>query len=168
MEDDVTLRITVVQPPRGVAFRVQEGRDGLLPPAHEDPGALSFDFALRAVEGGGDGAPVFRGPFAQGRPADRFVYVTSGTRAGQAGSCWARRAKVPLAGITREMVLAARARPGVVLEARIAGTARDGGPACATVPLLDGGWKVMPGEAPARTAPDPTDEATRPPHQDRP
>lgn len=146
MEGEITLRITVVQPPRGVVFRVQEGRDGLLPPAREEDGALSFDIGLRAMEGGAGGAPGFRGPFAQGRPADRFVYVNSGTMAGQADSCWTRRAKVPLAGITREMVSQARARPGAVLEARIAGTARDGGPACATVPLLDGGWRVVAGD----------------------
>jgi hypothetical protein len=37
----------------------------------------------------------------------------------------------------------ALATPGAVIEARIAGTAKDGGPACATVGLLDGGWRVV-------------------------
>jgi hypothetical protein len=41
------------------------------------------------------GGYTLRGPAAQGPPA-RFVYVHSGTRAGQVGSCWDRRAKVPL------------------------------------------------------------------------
>ena len=51
---------------------------------------------------------------------------------------WQRRAKVPLAGITWTMI-----KKGSVIEAHIEGTARDGGPACATVPLLGGGWKVV-------------------------
>jgi hypothetical protein len=37
----------------------------------------------------------------------------------------------------------ALSNPDGVLEARIQGTGRDGGPACATVPLLDAGWKVV-------------------------
>jgi Family of unknown function (DUF5990) len=36
-----------------------------------------------------------------------------------------------------------RASPSCLLDARIAGTAGDGGPACATVRLLEGGWKVQ-------------------------
>jgi len=49
---------------------------------------------------------------------------------------------VSLVGITREQVDAVRSRAGVVLEARIAGMACDGGPSCATVPLLDRGWTI--------------------------
>ena len=74
-----------------------------------------------------------------------FVYVNSGTSAGEAGSRWTRRAKVKLATLTRELADAARAEPGTVLEARFQGIGRDGGPACATVPLLDGGWRLERG-----------------------
>jgi hypothetical protein len=59
--------------------------------------------------------------------------------AGETVARWTRRAKIPLAGITWPMI--AKAANGGFLEAGIAGTARDGGPACATVPLLDQGWK---------------------------
>jgi hypothetical protein len=69
--------------------------------------------------------------------------VTSGKRAGQANSCWDRRAKVSLKGITPQLIAAVKQQPGAHLEARIAGTAADGGPACATVPLLEGGWRVV-------------------------
>ena len=47
--------------------------------------------------------------------------------------------------ITRKMVDAALGEPGTVLEARFEGIGRDGGPACATVPLLDGGWRLVRG-----------------------
>jgi hypothetical protein len=73
----------------------------------------------------------------------RFLYLNSGQRAGQADSCWDRRAKVSIAGITRQLLDRLRQRPGARLEARIAGTAPDGGPACATVPLLNGGWQIV-------------------------
>jgi len=143
MEPELPLRITVADPPPAVAFAVQRGRDGLLPPTRRTADEIVFDFTVRAGERGG--RPNFLGEFAQGTPADRFVYVNSGTFAGQAGSRWERRAKVKLSSITREMIGAALADPGAVLEARFHGIGRDGGPACATVPLLDGGWRVVRG-----------------------
>lgn len=142
MDRDLPLRITLEQPPPDVDFRVQRGRNELLPPVAESGAAISFDLAL-GIRSAADGALDFRGPLVQGRPGGRFVYVNSGTSAGQAGSCWTRRAKVPLAGITREMVSGVLARPGAVLEARIPGTARDGGPVCASV-RVDGGWRIVP------------------------
>lgn len=140
MESEIPLRITVVDPPADVALAVQRGRDGLLPPTRRTADAAVFDFTVRVGER--DGRPNFLGEFAQGTPADRFVYVNAGACAGQAGSRWQRRAKIKLATITREMVDAALADPGAVLEARFDGIGRDGGPACATVPLRDGGWRM--------------------------
>jgi hypothetical protein len=51
--------------------------------------------------------------------------------------------KVPLKGITWEQVEEATAAPDYVLETTAPGVSRDGGPACATVPLI-GGWQVRP------------------------
>lgn len=53
-----------------------------------------------------------------------------------------RRAKVSLTGITWELIEEALSKSGVVIKAHIAGTAGDGGLACATVRLLEGGWIV--------------------------
>jgi len=138
---DVAFRITVLDPPRGVVFRLQRGRSELVPPSKESANALTFDFTLRAAPGP-DGQLRLLGPFAQGPPGKRFVYVNSGKHAGQAESCWDRRAKVPLAGVDASLVEQAAAS-GAVIEARINGTGRDGGPACATVPLASG-WRVVP------------------------
>ena len=77
-----------------------------------------------------------------GPTGGRFIYINSGTYAGHSDSCWSRRAKVPLSGITWELIEEALTKSGVLLEARIAGTAKDGGPACATVQLLEDGWSV--------------------------
>jgi hypothetical protein len=139
-EHELPLRIVVLNPPPGVRFAVQRGRHELLPPAHASADALTFELSARTAARG-EGVNVL-GPFAQGPPADRFIYVNSGTGAGQAGTPWSRRAKVKTAGITAALVDEALATPGARLEARIAGRARDGGPCCATVPLLDGGWRV--------------------------
>lgn len=143
MSDTVALRLVVERPPAGVTWRMQRGRDALVAPVRESPDALAFALTLRVADGP-DGAPTLRGPEAQGPPASRFVYLNSGTYALQAGTRWSRRAKVPLAGIPPALLARARATPGAVLEARIAGTGRDGGPACASVPLLGDGWRLVP------------------------
>ncbi len=54
---------------------------------------------------------------------------------------WVRRIKVHLSSITWPQIDEAVKTSGV-LEARIQGTGRDGGPSCASVPLLGGGWTV--------------------------
>ena len=105
-------------------MQVQRGRYGLLPPTHSARDAVSFEFA-------------------QGPADSRFVYVNSGTRAGQFDSCRDRRAKVALPGITAAQAGQVLADDGLILEARIFGKTRDGGPMCASVPLLGGGWTVI-------------------------
>jgi hypothetical protein len=140
-EHVLPIRITVVGPPPGVTFAVQSGRHELIPPSHQDADRLSFDLTVRASPTGN--SVRFLGPVTQGPPASRFVYVNSGTLAGQPASAWTRRAKVPLTSITPAQVDAVKRSPGTMLEARIAGTSRDGGPACATVPLLDEGWRLV-------------------------
>lgn len=144
VEREVRVRIRVESPPAGVAFAVQQGRDGLVAPVARAADELCFEVPLRLLPSRADGSPNFGGPCAQGPRDARFVYVNSGTMAGQAGSCWSRRAKVQLGGIPAELVANALAVPGRLLETRIAGSAGDGGPACATVPLL-GGWRVTAG-----------------------
>ena len=100
MTDTLRLRITVEQPPAGVAMQVQRGRDGLLPPARATPDSLSFEFDVR-LGTALSGRPLrLLGEFTQGPVDARFVYVNAGTSAGQFGSCWTRRAKVPLREIT--------------------------------------------------------------------
>ena len=141
MDQEVSLRIVVVNPPAGVRFAVQRGKDELLKPRSDKVGDLIFEFPIRVRNDGAEGSPNFLGPFAQGPRDARFVYVNSGTMAGEPASPWTRRAKIPLGGITWAMIKKMKA--GSVIEAKIAGTGRDGGPACATVPLLDRGWKLQ-------------------------
>jgi len=132
------LRIVVEAPPAGVAFAVQRGRADLLAATSADEAAWTFDFAVDVAAAD---PPRLTGAFAQGPPAARFVYVNAGTLAGQAGSLWTRRAKVPLAGIDRALLQAALAAPERRLVARIPGRARDGGPVCASVAPV-AGWTL--------------------------
>lgn len=135
-ELELPLRITLVRPPPGLWFCVQ-GKSGEFLDAQPSRAAeLVLEFTLR--DAGGD-PPRLLGRCAQGPPATRFVYVNSGTLSGDAGSCGTRRAKVPLSSITRALLESART--GQRLAASIAGTARDGGPVCASVPLIGAGWR---------------------------
>jgi hypothetical protein len=139
-QPELPLRIIVDNPPRGVTFQMQRGRGELIPPIHTTTAALIFEFSVRVGQRP-TGEPNFLGPFAQGPPSARFVYINSGTLAGQADSCWSRRAKVPLTGITWAMVDRARTGGGA-LEAHIQGAGRDGSPVCASVRLREPGWHV--------------------------
>lgn len=136
---DVPLRIIVTGPPKGVRWAIQLGKDDLLPPAHIDADSIVFELSVRVEGETKSGAPRFLGAVVQGPPDARFVYVNSGRRAGEVGTPWDRRAKVPLTAITKGQLASLRA--GEALIARFDGRARDGGPACGTVRLPDG-WRA--------------------------
>lgn len=143
MPQELPLRIILVHPPQGVTFCVQRGKADLLPPSQISDDTLTFDLTVRVGAPQANGMPNLLGPFTQGTVADRFVYVNAGTLAGQLDSPWTRRIKVKLAGITQAMIEEVLATPGALLEARIQGTAKDGGPVAASVPLLGAGWQVV-------------------------
>jgi hypothetical protein len=138
----VRLRVVIVDPPVGVTWAMQVGRSALASPSSTKRAQVCFITAVRVASSSTSQALRLLGPAVQGPPDGRFLYLNSGLRAGQTGSCWDRRAKVPLRGITRSMIQTATAKPDGVLEARVSGTASDGRPACAFVPLLGAGWRV--------------------------
>ena len=140
-EHEIVLRIVVVSPPPDVAFALQRGRSEIVSVTRSTGDPITFVLPVRVRTGGPRPGVTILEPFAQGPPDKRFVYVGSGTFAGDAASCWSRRAKVPLAGIDEALVRAVIARPDACLEATIPGRAGDGGPSCATVPLLKG-WDI--------------------------
>jgi hypothetical protein len=113
-------------------------------PTHVASDRIAFDFTvLLGDDPLPDGAPALGGAFAHGTTRDRFVYVASGRPAADGATWqWDRRAKVPLAGITAEMIDAVLADPRAVIEGRIEGTAPDGRAATARVALIEGGWRV--------------------------
>jgi hypothetical protein len=135
------LRIVVVAPPPRVWFSLQPDPGVFEQTRLSGDGDLAFELELRVGErlSAPGAAPRLLGAHAKGPPDRRFVYIGVGKHAGDTSFCRDRRIKVPLDGITHELVGAVRARH--VPETRIAGTDCDGGPACATVPLLPAGWR---------------------------
>lgn len=119
-------------------MRVQRGRRELLEPSTVSAGKLVFEFPVAADLS--SVIPNFLGKYAQGPKDARFIYVNSGTYAGQNETCWSRRAKLSLMSITKEQVETVLGAPGSRIETAINGTGRDGGPVCASVKGLE--WRV--------------------------
>ena len=141
---EIPVRLVLVKPPAGVAFGIQKGRGAKYETVLVQLGGkndLQFDFALE-LKGAPAGAPNFVGPFAQGPASDRFVYIGVGTFAEQTDSCWSRRIKVPLKGISKTLLRDVSSKPSHLLVASIPGAGRDGTPSCATVRPL-GDWKLV-------------------------
>jgi hypothetical protein len=144
VELEATLRIILEAPPAGVDFGLQEGHGNdyqTVQTQRSKTSDLTFTFTARAKQNT-SGEPVFLGPFTQGPADKRFVYLDIGTYAGQQGTEWSRRLKIPLRGISWKMVEQASG-PSRLLEARVQGTGRDGGPTCGTIKPFNG-WKLAP------------------------
>jgi hypothetical protein len=134
VQDELTFRVVLEAPPAGVDYGVQSGQGAAYETVQRqrsDGKDLRFEFTV-ALKTSKPAAPDFRGPVVQGPRGQRFVYIGIGTYAGQTDTPWSRRLKVPLTGITLDAIDRAAASQ-MILETRIPGTARDGGPTCATV-----------------------------------
>ncbi|MBL8047552.1 MAG: hypothetical protein JNJ45_02615 [Chthonomonas sp.] len=88
--------------------------------------SITFEAELRLGNEPGAAPPNFLGPFAQGTVQERFIYVCWG-RPSFGGWSGFRRAKLPLTGISWEMVAS-----GAVTGTFVCTDAK-GGPTCATV-----------------------------------
>ena len=143
MELELPLRIVLEKPPADVDFGLQKGRGNdyeTIQTQRSKGRDLLFEFTVRAKQTGTGEEPNFLGPFVQGPTGERFVYLDIGRYAGQKETCWSRRLKIPLRGITWKMI-EGMGNSGSVLETRVPGTGRDGSPSCATVKPF-AGWKV--------------------------
>jgi hypothetical protein len=142
METVLNCRITLETPPPGVDYGLQKGRGSAsetVQTQRSDGSDLHFDFTAGVRTAGS--SPDFRGPFIQGPAGGRFVYICIGTWAGQTDTPFSRRLKIPLTGITPDMIRRADSGKCAVLETRVQGTGRDGTPACASVKDF-GGWNL--------------------------
>jgi hypothetical protein len=141
MPDEVRFRIVLETPPAGVDYGLQKGKGSvneIVQTQRSTGGDLEFEFTAESRVSGT--AADFRGPFVQGPAGGRFVYIGIGTYAGQTGTPWSRRLKVPLTSVSADMIRRA-SRPGSLLEAFVPGTGGDGTPACASVKDF-AGWKI--------------------------
>jgi Family of unknown function (DUF5990) len=125
---EATFRIILEQPTAGVDFGLQKGHGSsheVVQKQRSNGKDLAFEFTVTANTGK-DREPNFTGPFVQGPTGERFVYINIGTFAGQIDTCWSRRLKIPLAGISWKILEA-----GTIPVAHVPGTGKDGGPSCA-------------------------------------
>jgi hypothetical protein len=143
MESEIKLQIILIKPTPGVIFGLQKGSGNNYETVQKQISTsndLSFQFAIKVK---GDRSkeefPKFSGSFVQGPSGNKFVYIDIGTYAGQLGTIWSRRLKIPLAGITWEDIDSLSGN--LILQASVPGTGRDGGPNCATVKPF-GGWHL--------------------------
>ena len=145
MERELTLRIVLENPPVGVDFGLQKGRGSEYETIQRQRSKgkdLYFELILGVKSTRKDGMPTFIGPLVQGPPQKRFIYIDIGTYAGQTNTCWSRRLKVPLSGITWDMINQLPSDSDAVLETRVPGTGRDSGSNCGTVKPF-AGWKLI-------------------------
>ena len=136
---DLPLRIVVTEPIADVSLSLQRGASGkaaLVAPVSRSTAALVFDLEV-TVEGAlANGRPQLLGPYVQGPPGERFVYVCVCQESG----AFIGRMKVPLRDLDWPAIEALP--PGGRIEGRISGRNPKGGPALATVPILSPGWKA--------------------------
>ncbi|KPF82015.1 hypothetical protein IP78_04535 [Brevundimonas sp. AAP58] len=133
MTDDLTLRLTLVDPVQGLHYSLQDPKNVPVDIRVSGGGPLSFDVPAKIRPDGKLGGPFVR----RERKERRFVYIAIAGQAGQtdaAGQRISRRAKIDVHDIPADLL-----RPGATLEARLPGRGKDGTPACATVRPL-GPW----------------------------
>ncbi len=119
-----------------VDLQIKDGFRAGLPAGN---GALAWTTEI-TVKPGPDGAPDFAGSAVHGKRGERFFYLSwSGERAGQCERF--RRIKIHLRDLKATQIAKAAKTDGTLV-ARIHAVAKDGGPACASVTLLGGGWTV--------------------------
>jgi hypothetical protein len=142
MESELKLRIVLEKPTTRVDFGLQKGKGGNYETVQTQRSSgkyLSFQFTVRVKRDGKNSPPNFLGPFVQGPPGQRFVYIDIGTYAGQTETVWSRRLKIPLGSITAEMIDKVLATDDSFLQTHVRGTGKDGGPTCGTVKPF-AGW----------------------------
>lgn len=145
ISQEIPLRIVLIAPPAGVDFGIQHGKGNTytsIQTQRTNGGNLTFEITLNVKGITGEEPPNFHGPLAQGPAKGRFVYIDIGKLAGQADSCWQRRIKVPLAGITWELIQQTLANKKLILQSQLPGTGKDSGPSCSTLKPIDG-WTCL-------------------------
>jgi len=145
MDRELPIRIILEKPPASVDFGIQKGKgnqyETIQKQRSNNTNDLSFEFKI-SVKEGQTSLPDFKGPYVQGPLNERFIYIDIGTYAGQMDSVWSRRMKIPLSSISTETIKVLLTDPSFMLEAKVPGTGKDGGPNCATVKPFPG-WHLI-------------------------
>jgi len=117
-----------------VRLGIQKGKDVVDDVPADTPDVI-FTVPLRVERSSATGQPNFLGPFAQGAPRERFIYLCWGERQGDAWDGF-RRVKVHLKHLTWEQVEAAL-QQGQPIGFSFDMTDAKGGPSCGSLNLHD-------------------------------
>jgi len=145
MNDELRLRIALTDPPPGVDFGLQSGSGNKYETVQKQvsgKGDLLFWLSVK-IKNDKEGNLDFAGPYVQGSKGERFIYIDIGTYAGNPESEWGRRLKIPLRDIPVSVIEKLRSNNKLILETRVPGMGKDGGPNCATVKPFEG-WHAVP------------------------
>ncbi|GAB3948836.1 hypothetical protein GCM10028805_24130 [Spirosoma harenae] len=144
MDKEISLRIILEGPTAGVDFGLQKGSGHHYETVQKQRSQsqdLRFDFTVR-VKGDPDNDvyPTLLGPFVQGNPSARFVYIDVGSYAGQPDSKWSGRMKIPLPKISWDVAHQLLGDVGQALVTQVSGTGKDEGPPFGTIKPF-AGWQ---------------------------
>jgi hypothetical protein len=144
-EAHVTIRLHCVDFPgrnfdgkAGIRVGLQRG-DEVVDDVFGDAKEADFSFDLRVERNAKTGKPNFLGPYAHGKPGERFLYLCWGVRNGPHFHMF-RRAKIQLGHLDWATVeKAARAKRPI--EAIVRLTDAKGGPICASLKAEHIDWR---------------------------
>jgi hypothetical protein len=142
MTKALSLRIILQEPVPGIVYGLQKGKGNSYEIVQKQTTTsrdLVFEFTIDVKDTDKSNCSLV-GPFTQGTPLDRFVYLNIGTNAGQIGSPWSRRLKIPIFGITKATIESMSDKD--MLQCTVPGKGKDGSPSCATVKPFSG-WSVV-------------------------
>lgn len=122
-----------------VRLGIQKGTE-VIEDVPGDVTQVTFAIPLRVKKNPQTGQPDFAGPFAQGRPGERFIYLCWGERKGEAWDGF-RRAKIHLSHLDWGVVEAAL-KSGRPILALLEMTDDKGGPLCASVKEDKIRWQI--------------------------
>ena len=131
---EIQMRLVVEAPLPGVAHSLQDKKSRPVDAKSSQHGEpLAFDFPVRIGPG-----PKYYGEQVRSEGANRrFIYIAIGQQAGDCTSPWSRRMKIDIHDLAAPLL--DRALAGERLVGTVAGTGKDGTPACATVPVT---WRL--------------------------
>jgi Family of unknown function (DUF5990) len=145
MTVNIKVKIRLQQPVTGVMYGLQKGTGTNYQTIQQQLAAdadLNFEMEI-GIRGDPlkDAVPSFSGLFVHGPKSAQFIYLDIGASAGQPGSVWRRRLKIPLVSISWEMITKLTGDDLSYLFTDVPGKAKDGTPNCATVKPFSG-WRL--------------------------
>lgn len=137
---ELTLEITLHDSLNGILYGLQKGAGTNYNTIQkQEGGSPALTFTCEVVCKKAEDHLNFLGPFCQGTPKERFVYIDIGTYSSITDSISGGRLKIPLYGINPETI--AGIQQGSTLQTSVSALGKRGKPAFGTVKPFEG-WSL--------------------------